>query len=415
MLKPSWFSRIRQLQPYLITVALLVLVAANFSFAVRAIGDNDFLPGWVAARAWLTSGTSPYDPSVAVETQEMIYGRPANAENDESLALFLYPLWAMLLYIPLSLAPYPLALALWMTILELGLPLVVWMCTRLMRWRVSPRVLIGMMLFSIFNYHGIRAIVTGQFAVVEAILVVGTLLAIRDRRDVLGGILLGLSLTKPHVALPLVLFVTLWSISTQRWRLLAVTLVTPLLLLGLTLLLSRGWVLMWLRSLTVFAQAVDFLPPLLKIGVDMGAAGFWTALALSIALLIYMVVEWWLALEKEEHWFHWTAAITLVITSLITIRTSSANMVLLIPALVLILKIWLDRSKGKGSLPAFVFGMLVMIGIWALFIFTSGQRFENPYLFLLLPLVALFGLLWSRWWVVSGPGAVVDSDLLVWD
>jgi hypothetical protein len=165
----------------------------------------------------------------------------------------------------------------------------------------------------------------------------------------------------------------------------------------------------------VFAQAVDFLPPLLKIGVDMGAAGFWTALALSIALLIYMVVEWWLALEKEEHWFHWTAAITLVITSLITIRTSSANMVLLIPALVLILKIWLDRSKGKGSLPAFVFGMLVMIGIWALFIFTSGQRFENPYLFLLLPLVALFGLLWSRWWVVSGPGAVVDSDLLVWD
>lgn len=415
ILKPSWFMRIRRLQPYLIMFALLILIAANYGFAARATGDNDFLPGWVAARAWLTSGTNPYESSVAVEAQEMIYGRPANIEDNESQALFLYPLWAILLYIPLSLVPYPLALALWMTILELGIPLVVWICTRLMRWRVSPRILIGVMLFSIFSYHGMRAIVTGQFAVIEAILVVGALLAIQDRRDILGGILLALSLTKPHFALPLVLFVILWSISTQRWRLLAVTVLTPVLLLGLTAILSRSWVLMWLRSLTAYAQAVDFLPPILKIGVDIGAVGFWTALGLSAALMIYLVVEWWLALEKQDHWFHWTAALTLVITSLITIRTSSANLLLMTPALVIILKIWLDRSKGAGSLPAFVIGMLVMLGTWALFMFTSGQPYESPILFLPLPLVGLFGLLWSRWWVVSGPGALVDSDLLAWD
>jgi len=407
--------RIRRLQPFLIALALLVLISANFGFALQAIGDNEFLPGWVAARGWITSGISPYDPSVAVEAQEMIYGRPANPEDGESLALFLYPLWAMLFYVPLSLAPYPLALALWMTILELGLPFIVWMWARLMRWRVSPQVLIGMMLFSIFSYHSMRAIVTGQFAVIEATLMVGALLAIQDRRDILGGALLALALVKPQFAIPLVLFVILWAISMQRWRLLAVTVLSPLLLLGLAVLLSRNWLLMWLRSLSTYAQTVDFLPPILKIGVDLGAAGFWIGLGISVAMTIYMVVEWWLALEKEERWFQWTAALTLVVTSLITVRTTSANLVLIIPALVFIFKIWMDRSKGRGSLSAFVFGMLIMIGVWGLYFLTSGQISENPYIFLPLPLVALLGLLWTRWWVVRGPSSLVDSELLTWD
>lgn len=411
-LQSAWFTRFRKFQPLFIAVAILILIGANFSFAVRVIGDNDFLPGWVAARSWLTTGISPYDPSVAVDAQEMIYGRPANIEGGESLARFLYPLWTLLFYVPLSLVPYPLALALWMTILQLGLPFLVWLSARIMRWRVSPRIQIGMMLVSIFSYHGLRAIVTGQFAVVEAVLMVGALLAIQERQDILAGILLAFSLAKPHYALPLILFVVLWSISAQRWRLLASTVLSPLLLLLLALLLSRDWILMWLRSLTVFTQAVDFLPPIIQIGLSIGAVGFWTGFGISLAMVVYMVVEWWLALEKQDHWFQWAAALTLVLTCLFTVRTTSADLLLTTPALVLILKIWLDRSKGAGSLPAFVLGMLVLIGIWGLYLITGEQPYESAYLFLPLPLLALVGLLWSRWWAVSGPGSLVDPDLM---
>ncbi len=411
-MQSAWFAQYRRFQPLIITFAILILIGANFSFAVRVIGVNDFLPGWVAARSWLTTGISPYDPSVAVEAQEIIYGRPANIEGGESLARFLYPLWTLLFYIPLSLAPYPLALALWMTILQLGLPLLVWLSARLMHWRVSPRVQIGMMLVSIFSYHGLRAIVTGQFAVVEAVLIVGALLAIQERHDILSGVLLAFSLAKPHYALPLILFVILWSISVQRWRLLASTALSPLVLLLLSLLLSGDWILMWLRSLTAFAQSVDFLPSIIQVGISIGVAGFWTGLGVSVAMVVYMVVEWWLALEKPDHWFQWAAALTLVLTTLFTIRTTSADLLLTIPALVLILRTWLDRSKGAGSLPAFVLGMLVMIGTWGLFFITTGQTYESVYLFLPLPLLALGGLLWSRWWVVRGPGSLVDPDLM---
>jgi hypothetical protein len=345
----------------------------------------------------------------------MIYGRPAIAEAGETLALCPYPLWAMVFYVPLSVIPYPLALAFWMTFLELGLPLLVWMGTRLMRWRAPPRALAGMMVCAILFYHGLRAIVTGQFAIVEAILIFGALLAIQRKQDVLAGTLLGFALTKPHLAAFLLLFVGLWSISKRRWRLLASSILSPVLLAGLSFLVSRDWMLMWLRSLVTFTQSMDTRPALIITGGSLGLAGFWVGLGLIVALALYMLVQWFSALGQEDHWFQWTAALTLLITILITVRTTTANMVLLIPALILILKVWLDRKKRAGIMPALALVGSAFAGVWLLFFLTAGQLSESPLLFLPLPMLTLVGLLWSRWWTTRGPGVLVHSETLSWE
>ena len=369
----------------------------------------------MAARMWLGEGVNPYDPSVAVAAQQVIYGRPANAEDGENLGLLLYPLWVMIFYVPLSIAPYPLALAIWMTMLEIGLPLLVWLAVRLNRWRASPRLLIVMIVFFILSYHGMRAIFSGQIAVFESLLVVGGLLAIQREKDVAGGILLAVSLVKPHLSAFLLLFVILWSISMRRWRLLISLILSPLLLLGLCLLLSRDWMLMWLRSLVALAQSVDVRPPIIILGWKFGAAAFWTGLGLIVALGIFMIVEWFRALGNGDNWFQWTAALTLVTTCMLTLRTTSANMVLLIPAVVLVLKVWLDRKKSGGRISAFLGGLIVFAALWLLYIMTAGELAESPYLFLPVPLLAFIGLLWSRWWITGGPGVLVHSDALSWD
>ncbi|HEY69311.1 MAG TPA: DUF2029 domain-containing protein [Anaerolineae bacterium] len=408
------FLQFRRMIPVFIVLMLLALGIANYQFAVRALGGNDFLPGWVAARQWLSESFNPYEPAVSQEAQEMIYGRPANPEDGETQALFLYPLWAMILYVPLSLLPYPLALALWMTILELGLPFLMWLGTRFFRWKPSPRMLVALMVFPIVCYHGIRSIVIGQFAVVEMLLIVASLLAIQRRQDVLGGVLLALTLIKPQLSLPLMLFILLWSISAGRWRLLTTTLLVPILLLVISILVNREWILWWLRSIVRFVEYVDIRPPILAIGANLSTIGFWVALGLMIVLVIFMILQWFRAFDKTDHWFQWTTSLTLVITSLITIRTTTANLVLTIPALILILKVWLDRKKEAGTRTAWIVASVLMAIIWLLFFVIPQGPFEHPILYLPLPLFAFIGLLWSRWWITSGPGALIDSEPLVW-
>jgi hypothetical protein len=414
-LRARRISQLPRIFPYLIIALFIALGVANYQFAVRALGGNDFLPGWVAAREWLSEGINPYEPSVSQTAQEMIFGRPANLENGETQALFLYPLWAMIVYVPLSLLAYPLALAIWMTLLELGLLLVVWMGTKLIRWRVSPRLLAVMMVSPILCYHGFRSIVSGQFAVIEMLLITSALLAIQSDRDVLGGALLALTLIKPQLSLLLLFFVILWSISMRRWWLLTTSLVTPLLLLGISVLVSRGWILWWLRSIVRFVEYIDVRPPIMATVGEIPRFGSWVALGLMLVLVMLMVVEWFRALGKKDHWFQWTASLTLVITSLISFRTTTANLVLLIPALLMILKVWLERKKESGIRTAWIVVGLFMAGIWLLFFLTTHGQQENVLLFLPFPLFALVGLMWSRWWITSGPGVLIETEKQAWD
>ena len=108
-----------------------------------------------------------------------------------------------------------------------------------------------------------------------------------------------------------------------------------------------------------------------------------------------------MAAGKDDPWFQWAAALTIVITNLIAFRTATTNYVGMLPALFIVLKSWEDRW-GRGGLITSLFTLLVLlVGLWVLFIRTVHGNVEDAVMYMPLPIFALVGLIWSRWWVIS--------------
>jgi hypothetical protein len=391
------------------TALLGGLTLANYRFAVQAPGGNDFLARWTGARYWLVEGVNPYDDQVGLAAQRMIYGRPANPQRGEDIAAFVYPLPAMLFFAPCGLLPFPMARALWMTILELGLPLLAAFGLMIVGWR-PPRWHIALwLIFSVVWYHGFRAVIVGQFAVIEALLMVGALLAIQSHSDAVAGVLLALSISKPQMVILLLPFVLIWAIKSKRGRLVRWTLGSLGVLILASLLLMPDWPVRWLRQLLAYPEYTALGSPV-SIAIGLLPRNLpWIAWAVSGGLLIYLFIEWARAMGKGDRWFQWTAALTIVITNLVAMRTATTNYVVMLPALIMVMAALEDRWRMAGRLVGLGLMLLLLLGLWALFIATVQGNVESPWMYLPLPVLTLLGLWWTSWWVRRLPRLPLQS------
>jgi len=376
--------------------ALVGLSLVNYRFAVQTPGGNDFLARWVGARYWVVEGVNPYDPQVSLAAQQWIYGRPADAASGEDIAHFVYPLPAMLFFAPFALLPYTIARAAWMTVLEVGLAALALIGVRLTTWPLGQRLLVPLTLFSLLWYHGARSIIVGQFAVIEAVLLCGALLAIDRGRDRLAGLLLSLAIAKPQMAVLLIPLVILWGISARRWTLVGWTAGGILALVGASYLLLPGWPSDWLRQMADYPGYTALGSPVSILGGFLGRADSAVTLGLSAVLAISLLWEWRQAWARPRHWFQWTAALTIVITNLIILRTATTNYVVLLPPICLVLAAWTSAGIRRG--PAIVLATLAVswIGLWGLFLATVQGNTESPWMYLPVPFLTLVGLLAVR-------------------
>jgi hypothetical protein len=317
--RPLWIQIVTVLAVLIVLVALTI---ANFRFAEELPGGNDFLARWMGARYWVQEGISPYDPAVSLATQELIYGRPADVEAGEDVSHFVYPFPSMIFFAPFGAMPYTIARAIWMTILEISLPILALIGIAIADWKPRRAILIALLLFSVLWYHGMRAVIVGQFAVIEALLMAGALLAIKRGNEPLGGILLGLSIVKPQMAVFLIPFVFLWAGWTHSWRIVIWGGGTIGLLITVSILLLPEWPIMWMRQLLEYPTYTDLGPPVSIMADTLPSLSIVIALILGGALLLYMFWEWAKAVSKPDRWFQWTAALTIVITNLVA-RISS--------------------------------------------------------------------------------------------
>ena len=385
----------------LIVAGLAGLTWANYRFAAQNPGGNDFLARWMGAHKWLLEGLSPYDPQVSLATQEMIYGRPADPAKDEDIGHFVYPLPSMVFFAPFGVFDYPLARALWMTTLELALAALTLISLQLVAWRPSPWQMALMFLFSVLWYHGARTIIVGQFAAIEALLIAAALLFILREQDGLAGFLLALGVAKPQMLYLILPFILLWAYSQRRFRLIWGFLVSSALIFVISLAFIPNWPVQMIWQMLDYPEYSDRIGSLISI-ITSPLPGIQPQLnaALWIFLWGYLLVEWVLAWKKGPRWFLWTAAMTLVLTNFLTARAATTNYVMMIPALILIFRVWVERWGKKGQ--AVVWGVMAvaLVGLWVLFIQTVQGNLEQPAMYVPLPLFCLLGLWWVRWWFV---------------
>jgi len=395
--RPLWTQIVTILAVLIILVALTI---ANFRFSEELPGGNDFLGRWMGARYWVQEGISPYDPQVGRASQQLIYGRAVDREAGEDIQDFLYPFPAMIFFAPFGALPYTLARAIWMTILEISLPILALIGIAIADWKPRRAVLISLLLFSVLWYHGTRAIIIGQFAVIEALLMAGALLAVKRGRDPLAGILLGLSIAKPQMAVLLIPFVFLWAAYARRWMIVAWGVGTIAGLLAVSVLLLPDWPVMWLQQLIEHPTYTVIGPPVEILADAFPSMSGVIALVLGGALLLYLFWEWAKAAGKPDRWFQWTAALTIVITNLVAFRTATTNYVVLLPALCLVFAVLADRWGTKGDVVILLVMAAILFGTWALFLATIEGNVEHPVMYLPLPILTLLGLWWARWWAI---------------
>lgn len=392
--------------------ALVGLTVFNYRFAVQNPGGNDFLVHWFGTRKWLQEDVSPYDESVSLALQQMIYGHPADPAKGEDKNYVVYPLYSVLFIAPFSLLEYTLARALWMTVLEVCLVGLVLVSLRLTRWRTPLWMTALLVVFSLTWYHGMRTLILGQFAGVNALMIALGLYFIALRQDVPAGVFLALATIKPNMVALLIPFLLLWALSRGRFRFIFATLGTLSLLVVGAMALMPDWPLQWVLRVIEYPRYTAY------IGIDSPLsylAGLTPAIqqtlngALHVALGLYLLAEWVQAWGKDERRMLWVAALTMVVTNLVAYRTATPNYLMLMPVLFLIFSVWEQRWKFLGRLMVLLSLLLLLVGLWVLFAATVQGNQEAPVMYLPVPYLCLVGLWWVRWWAIQPPRLMLEE------
>jgi hypothetical protein len=305
----------------------------------------------------------------------------------------------MIFFGPLGLLPYDQARALWMTVLEIGLALLAVLGWVVARWRAPTVVLVALPVFSVIWYHGVRAVIVGQFAVIESLLLIGAVVAIQRDRDRLAGALLGLSICKPQMSFLLIPFALLWSLSHRRWNVLFTFVAVSVGLVAASFALIPSWFIDWLRQLYAYPSYTSLGSPVAIFAEALTGDGRWLTWLLSGALLLALLWEWRLAMKTSDPVFQWTAAMTLVITNWIAFRTATTHYVILLPALCLVFAEWARRWERHATLATLISLVALGLGLWALFLATVDGNQESAWMYFPVPMIGLAGLWWIRWWV----------------
>jgi hypothetical protein len=396
----------------LTVIALAGLIWGNYQYAQNNPGGNDFLPRYLGTRLFMVKGQSPYSEATTQEIQKMVYGRPAEKEEDQ--VLFVYPFYSFLIFAPFALIKnYVLARAVWMTVLEISLFLLAGIGISLSRWRISRSMLVVILIFTALWYHSVRVVINGNASVLCALFLAAAFLAIRSEHDVLGGFLIALASIKPQMVVLLIPFVLIWASSQRRWLLFWSLLVSLGFLIATTVLLIPDWIWQNLVQIVAYPSYTQpgspgaiFYQYLPGIGKQMG----WVITVFTAGILFW---EWRVALHRDYRWFLWTAYLTLVLTNLIGIRTATENYIALFPALIMVLAVWDERWGISGRWLIITSVLLLLVGLWWLFLATlrmaANQPTQHPIMFFPLPIFLLIGLYWTRWWAVRPPPPILEQ------
>ncbi len=368
-------------------------------------GANDYYSRWHGARALLVEGRNPYGLDVTEEIQPIIKIDPSEVGRGG----FNYPLHVIFIFWPLAYLSYPWAQAIWMVMLQwftigMAVALLGWQ-----RWKPGVSELIIVILAVLTFYITVRSIFLGQFTLPVTFFLAACLWALQKERDVLAGMLLAATSIKPQMVLFVGIWFVIWAIGQRRWRFLGGLFGGGAAMLVGSMALYPPWPLAFYEDIGRYQRFAGGRNPLAML-LEMVWKGYpgWVFTAVSTLLILGMLWTWWQGRRGEETLFNRALFWSIIVGIFITFQTGTTNQtLLLIPMFA-----WtMQAVKRWGKWPAFAGFLLLSVGVWTLFFNTISGDYENPVLFLPLPLLSLAVLLGQevvRW--RSGRETAVSSS-----
>ena len=377
-----------------LVLAIIGLTWINIRFVEQNPGGNDFLARWMGARMWVVEGINPYAPEVSLSSQTWIYGRAVDLESGEDIAHFVYPLHSMVFFAPFAVLDFPLARAVWTTLIQLSLMALPILSFRIARWRAKPLVVVGLILFSLLWYHGMRTINVGQFAGINAAMIALAILLILERRDGPAGVILALTTVKPQMVFLLMPYIVIWAWFNRRYRLFWTTVGTTLGLVIFFLLFIPSWPLDMLSQILGYPSYTSIGSPLSIVAQASPIAPDALNAVLHALAFIYLAIIWVKSFrEGSPERFVWVIMMTMVITNWAAFRTATTNFVMMLPVLTLAFASWRKRWGQVGRWLSAGTLVLLFAGIWILFITTIEGNQESAWVYLPFPAIVFFMLL----------------------
>jgi len=377
-------------------LALAVLFALDvwgtYTFlTVRVPGANDFFIPWSGARAYVLHGLNPYSEEVGLQIQIGVFGRPA--QPGEDLSVFIYPFYTVFLLAPLTVLPYAWAAAVWLALLQFCLVGALFIVLALYGWRPAPGILAELAIWTLLFYPHARGLLLGQLVIMVFLLLALALWALSHRRDGLGGVALALTTIKPQVVFLVIPLLLLWAISQRRWRFIWAFALTMSVLLGAAFLLLPGWLGDFIRRASAYPAYNPPSAPWVLIHFTFPQAGVAGEVVLVLAFLAGLAWAWWR--EERSGWasFHWTLALTFLVTNLVVPHTATTNTIVFLVPLVPLFR---HLHQRAGTLALVGLQVALFVSLWVLFLTTVDGRQEAPIMFLPLPLFMLLALFWGR-------------------
>jgi len=299
---------------------------------------SDLYPRWLGARELLLHHRDPYGADITRESQTGYYGRPldpARPSDPKDQQGFAYPVYVVLLLAPTVTLQFSTVhrLFFWLFVALTTVSVPLWM--RALRWRVSKATLLVWVLLTLSCFPAIQALKLQQLTLLVAALVAASMSALVRSHFVLAGILLAVASIKPQLVFLLVLWLCIWALGDWRER----RLVVASYAIGMVVLIISGEVLLpgWIprfyvavRNYNAYTGGGNLLTDLLP-GL---VAQVTSVILIAVALIFAYRTR---HARQNTSVFQWSLCLS-VTTTLLIIRYSPYNLVLLLPGVMMLLR-----------------------------------------------------------------------------
>jgi hypothetical protein len=169
----------------------------------------------------------------------------------------------------------------------------------------------------------------------------------------------------------------------------------------------------WLR--VILAEYNDWgwvQTPLIQIAAFLPGIERFLSLALHGIFGLYLLVVLITSARKSEKEFSWLLSTILVLAYILNPTNRLSAILLLVPAVLLVVKVWSERWRLIGQFISWAVLIVIAVIPWVL---VSPEMFftENhalPVLRIVFPLLVLIGLMWVRWWAIKFPNLPYRND-----